>query len=63
MLLWYPKEVYNKDEHITRQNMRDYEKKMELVEKKCLELRPDYHSLGFKEQYKIRDEVRKSLEV
>ena len=61
MILWYPKEVYHPDERITEQNKRDYERKQELIEKKCLELYPDFESLGFKERYRIRDEIRKTI--
>lgn len=54
----YPPEVYSVREDVTRENMRIYDQRQRLIEAKCLELRPDYYSLGLRERYEVRQRAK-----
>ena len=53
----YPKHIYSPNIQITRANMREYDMRQERIYRKCLELRPDYHKIGLREQMKVRQQA------
>lgn len=57
----YPKWVFNIREDVTRENMRIYDKQQELLRQKCLEINPNYYSLGFREKRAIRERAKGEL--
>ena len=56
---YYPKEVYNINENITRENMRKYDKMRDNWYNKALELFPDYFKRGLRERLEIGKEIDK----
>ena len=58
---YYPKEVYNINENITRENMRKYDKMRDNWYNKALELFPDYFKRGLRERLEIGKEVDKAV--
>ena len=60
---WYPSWVYTAREDITRSNMRLYERQVEQLDKKCLEVNPNYYSLDFRTRFEVRKTAQKLLEV
>lgn len=50
----YPNWVYNRNEDITRRNMKAYDKRQREIEKRCLEINPNYHKLGLLERSNLR---------
>ena len=59
----YPKECFVSREDITRANMREYDRKKDLVYKKCQELNPDYWHLPFRERVTIYRNAQEELGV
>ena len=57
----YPPEVYCVREDVTRENMRIYDERQRRIEAKCLELDPNYHKLGLREQYEIRKKAKEMI--
>ena len=53
--MYYPKSCYHIDENITRQRMREYDARQREIERKCLEINPDYHKLNLMERRKVRE--------
>ena len=54
---YYPKEVYNINEDITRENMRKYDKMRDNWYNKALEICPDFFKRGLRERMEIRKEI------
>ena len=59
----YPKEVFSTREDITRANMKAYDKKREIVYKKCQELNPDYWHLPFRERILVYKQAQEELGI
>ena len=59
--MWYPDWVFNKNEQITMQNMRDYDRQQAELQRKYEELNPNYHKLDLYQQALIRDFVRNDV--
>ena len=57
----YPKELFCANELVTQENMRRYDERKRLIEKRCLELDPDYHKRNLKERYELRKKVEENL--
>ena len=57
MYKYYPKEVFNIREDITRENMRRYDAAQVQIEKAILERYPDYHKMSFRDRWNIRHEI------
>ena len=62
MTKWYPKSVYSFREDITRENMRKYNERQAKIYKRCLELAPDFHKLGLRQQVAIRDKAKTEVD-
>ncbi len=58
---YYPREVYNINEDITRENMKNYDLKQEKIEKACLKINPEYHKLNLLERRKIREKAENTI--
>lgn len=58
----YPKWVYDCRVDITRENMRKYDERQEKIYKRCLELAPDFHKLGLRQQVAIRDKAKTEVD-
>lgn len=54
----YPRWVYTAREDVTRENMRLYDKRQEQINKKCVEINPDYYKLGLRERRAIREKAK-----
>ena len=54
---WYPPEVYHINEDVTRRNMRQYDERQLRIERRCLEIDPDYPKLGLRERHAIREQA------
>lgn len=61
MSKWYPKEVYNIREDVTRENMRKYDARQARIAEAVLRVAPDYYSLPLREQIAIRKRVEKEV--
>lgn len=59
----YPKEIYSPREDITRANMREYDRKKDLVYKKCEELNPNYWNLPFRERILVYKQAQEELGI
>ena len=54
----YPSYVYSPNEDVTRENMRQYEQKQNLLYKKCEEIAPDYWQRSCRERFEIREKAK-----
>lgn len=61
--MYYPKYVYNIREDITRANMRAYDQKQKEIEKKCLEINPDYYKCTLRDRMETRQRAANLLGV
>lgn len=59
--LWYPKECYHINEDITRQRKAEYDRKQKALEKRCLEIDPEYYHRNLRERAAIRDKAEADL--
>lgn len=59
---WYPREVFHINEDVTRRNKKAYDDLQKRIEKRCLEINPDYYKLGLRERSEIRRQARSELE-
>lgn len=57
----YPRELFSPREDITRANIKAYEGRQNRIYKKCLELNPDYHKLGLREQHEIHKKAESEV--
>lgn len=58
---YYPAWVFNRNEDITRRNMREYDRREAAIEKRCTELHPEYRSMSLRDRYNVRREAAFSL--
>lgn len=58
---WYPPEVYNINEDVTRENMRIYDERQTLIIKKSLEIEPNYYKLTFRERRAVRKKAEELI--
>lgn len=58
---WYPPEVFHINEDVTRRNMKAYDALKRRIEKRCLEINPDYYKLGLRERSKIRKQAENEV--
>ena len=58
---WYPREVYNIREDVTRKNKQDYDHKQNKLTRECLKLDPSYYSRPLRERMAIRQRVLNGL--
>lgn len=58
---WYPREVYNIREDVTRKNKQDYDHKQNKLTRECLKLDPSYYSRTLRERMAIRQRVLNGL--
>lgn len=58
---WYPSWVFVAREDITRSNMALYDRQQEMIDKKCLEINPEYRSLDVRSRFAVRDEAVRQL--
>ena len=54
---WYPREVYNIREDVTRKNMHDYDHKQNKLMREVLKLDPNYYQLDLRERMALRQRV------
>lgn len=54
---WYPNEVYNIREDVTRKNMHDYDHKQNKLMREVLKLAPNYYQLDLRERMALRQRV------
>lgn len=59
--MYYPPWVYHINEDVTRRNMRQYEERQRKIEKRCLEIDPDYPKLGLRERHAIRKQAESEV--
>jgi hypothetical protein len=59
----YPKECFSAREDVTREKTKEYDKKKELVYKKCEELNHDYYHLPFRERIEIYKQAQEILGI
>ena len=57
----YPKEVFSAREDVTRNNMKEYDRKRNLFFQTLLEINPDYYNLGLKDRIKVRENAEAIL--
>jgi len=57
----YPDWVFNIREDITRRNMEIYDKQIEQIQARCLEINPDYYSLIWIDKYEVWQQARRDL--
>ena len=60
-MAWYPKEVYNIREDVTRENMRQYDAWQARIMAAVLRVAPDYYSLPPRERLAIRKRIEKEV--
>ena len=60
-MTYYPKEVYNIREDITRENMRRYDTWFEKVRAKQLEIDPDYYDRDLRTRYAIAEQAKAEI--
>lgn len=60
-MAWYPKEVYNIREDVTRENMRKYDLRQARIMAEVLKAAPDYYSLPIRERLEIKRHVEESI--
>lgn len=54
----YPPEVYCIREDVTRENMRKYDEYQKRLRAKCLEIDPNYYSLGLRERLDVKAKAK-----
>lgn len=54
---WYPAEVYNIREDVTRKNMHDYDHKQNKLMREVLKIAPNYYQLEIRERFAVRQRV------
>lgn len=54
---WYPAEVYNIREDVTRKNKKDYDHKQNKLMREVLKLAPNYYQLDLRERMALRQRV------
>lgn len=59
---WYPKEVYGINETVTRENMRKYDEYQKRLRAKCLEINPNYYSLGLRERMDVLAKAKMEIQ-
>lgn len=59
--MMYPREIFCANEDMTRANMRAYDALQERIMKCCLEINPDYYSLGFRQKREIRRKAEEEV--
>ena len=57
----YPPEVFHINEDVTRRNMKAYDALQQRIEKRCLEINPDYPKLGLRERSNIRRQAESEV--
>lgn len=57
----YPREVFSPREDVTQNNMKEYDRKRDMFFRKCLEIDPDYYSLGLKDRMIVREKAEEIL--
>ena len=57
MTNWYPAEVYNIREDVTRKNKKDYDHKQNKLMREVLKLDPNYYQLDLRERMALRQRV------
>lgn len=53
----YPKHIYSARIDITRRNMQEYDRKMDAIYDKCMEIEPDYYHLTMRERMAVREKA------
>ena len=56
--MYYPKEIFNIREDITRRNMQRYDAAQAKIKAAILERYPDYNKMSFVDRHAIREEIR-----
>ena len=59
--MMYPKELFSINETVTKENLRQYEERKNLIYKKCEEIDPDFWKLPFRERMKIKAKAEKEV--
>lgn len=54
---YYPAELFNANENITRKNMHDYDHKQNKLMREVLKLAPNYYQLDLRERMALRQRV------
>lgn len=57
----YPAEVFHINEDVTRRNMKAYDALQQRIEKRCLEIDPNYHKLGLLERSNLRKQAESEV--
>jgi hypothetical protein len=58
---WYPSWVYSVREDWTRANMARYDRMQEAIDKRCLEINPDYFRLDIRSRFAVRRQAETDL--
>lgn len=58
----YPPEVYCIREDVTRENMRKYDEYQKRLKAKCLEIDPNYYSLGLRDRMDVLAEAKMEIQ-
>lgn len=58
---WYPKELFRINEDATKRNKKAYDDLQKRIEKRCLEINPDYYKLGLLERSNIRKQAESEV--
>ena len=53
----YPKEIYSPRIDVTRRNMQEYDRRMNAIYNKCLDIEPDYYHMTLRERMTIRQQA------
>lgn len=54
---WYPRDIFNIREDVTRKNKKDYDHKQNKLMREVLKLAPNYYQLEIRERFAIRQRV------
>ena len=57
----YPTWVYVAREDLTRANMAEYDRQQAALDKRCLEINPDYYKLPMLDRFNIRRQADDDL--
>ena len=58
---WYPAWVYSVREDRTRENMEEYDRQQEKINRRCLEIAPNYYTLNARSRFAVRRQAEQQL--
>lgn len=60
---FYPSWVYSVREDWTRANMARYDREQTAIDKRCIEINPDYYKLPLTARFAVRKQAEKDLHI